>query len=235
MVRVIQEQATPFNDATQNIYTAITSRLLASGIDPYRTKAMYSPENKFYIISNSDATITYCVDMRGQLEDGTHRVTEWPSFYPYSLCRTVAGLVMFGFAGVIGEYSGYLDNASTYRFVFRSGWMDLGEQNAVLKIGKRLKLLAYSPAGVTVTLKWFYDFKRVLHYAQITYVGDGADEYGTGDFGTAEYTGVLSQRSDYVPMDGSGQYILIGVETEVNGHPFAVQSLTAYYMPGRVA
>jgi hypothetical protein len=88
---------------------------------------------------------------------------------------------------------------------------------------------------MTVTAKWFYDFKRELRFAQFDYTDDGEDEYAVGEYGIAEYSGGTSQRINYVPMDGSGQFILLGVEATINGHAFAIQSITAYYLPGRMA
>lgn len=233
--RVLQENAAELKDATANNQSYVIGTALSSTVDPTEFRSVYSPENKFYLLTMPDATNTFCVDMRGSLEDGSHRMTEWPGFIPGALCRRVNGDLLFGFSGVIGKYDGYLDDEATYRFVFRSGWIDQQEANAILKIPKRMKILAYAPAAATVTLKWFFDFKRYLNYAQATFTGDAADEFDVGDYGVAQYNGTLAQRSITVPMSGSGQYILVGIEAEINGAPFAVQSLTIYQVPGRLA
>ncbi len=233
--RVLQEQAAQLEDATANSQSYVIGTALDASVNSTEIRSLYSPENKFYLLSIPDAANTLCVDMRKPLEDGTHRLTEWTGFAPGSMCRRVNGDVLFGWSGVVGKYDGYLDNASTYRFVFRSGWIDQGEANAVIKIPKRLKVLAYSPAAMTVTLKWFFDFKRYLHYAQATLVGDAADEYDVGEYGIAQYSSALAQRDVTVPMDGSGQYILVGIEATINDQPFAVQSMTIYQMAGRLA
>ncbi len=234
--RVLQEQASEIADASENNQSYVIETALDASVDSTEIRSVYSPENKFYLLTLPDASNTFCVDMRKQLEDGSHRMTEWTGFTPGALLRRVSGDLLFGFSGVVGKYDGYNDNDTlTYRFVFRSGWLDQGENNAILKMPKRMKVLAYSPAAATVTLKWFLDFKRYLHYAQATFTGDAADEYDNGEYGTAQYSSALAQRSITVPMDGSGQYILIGVELEVDGQPFALQSLTIYQVPGRLA
>jgi hypothetical protein len=232
--RVLQEQAAPLEDATGNNQSYVVGAFI-SGVDQTEVRSLYSPEEGFYLLSAPDGENTLCVDVRGALEDGTRRITEWPGFYPTSMCRRLNGDILFGWSGVVGKYTGYLDDTETYRFVFRSGWIDQGENNGVLKIPKRMKVLVYSPAAMTVTLKWFFDFKRELHYAQASFQGDAADEYGNGEFGTDEYGGNLAQRSVKVPMDGSGQYILLGIECEVDGDPFAVQSMTIFQDLGRLA
>jgi hypothetical protein len=236
LTRVLQEQQTPVADITKNSRQYFNDLLLAPTVDHTETRSVYSPEEGFYLVTVPDANTTLCVDIRQPLEDGTYRITDWPAFIPNSLARRIDGTVLFGWAGTIGKYYGYNDGDSgVYRFVFRSTWLDLGDENAYLKMLKRIKLIAFSPAGVSPTVKWFWDFKRDLFYHTLTYIGDGSDEYGNGDYGTAEYSGVLSQRIDLVPTRGTGQFFMIGVELEVDGQPFAVQSLTAYYQKGRLA
>lgn len=230
--RVLQDRQTPINDVSQNSRSYITTLLLAPDVDQSKVRSTYSPEEGFYLLVSPDVNEVICIDVKIPNQP---RITEWPGLSPTSLLRRKNGDVVFGFNGIIGKYYGYLDNLSPYRFVFRSGWLDLQEQNETLKMFKRAKLLAYSPGGVTVTVKWFYDFKRYVNYAQVTYQGDALDEYGTGEYGIAEYSGGLAQRINYFPMSGSGQYILLGVETEINGLPFAVQSITGYYSTGRFA
>lgn len=233
--RVLQEKATPLNDLTGNNRSYYITLFSQSSVDKTKMRSAFSPEEGLYLLTSPDNSLTVCVDISRPLQDGTYRITDWPEFKPNSLLRRVNGDLLFGWAGQIGKYGGYLDGTATYRFVFRSGWLDDGEGNATLKILKEVKLIAFSPKGVTVTLKWFFDFKRDFGFYQMTYAGDGSDEYGTGAYGTAEYSGGLSQRIDKVPASGDGQFMLLGVETEINGQPFAVQSITAYIMPGRLA
>lgn len=232
LLRVLQDRQTPLQDITKDSRDYFKTLLLGSSIDQTKVRSIYSPEEGLYLLVSPDAHVTVCVDVKGQQG---YRITEWPQFEPTAMVCRKLGDILFGFEGVVGSYSGYLDNTSTYRFVFRSGWIDLGEQNAVLKVLKRMKLIAYSPAGVQVIVKWFFDFQRDFGYGVIDYIGDGADEYGIGGYGTAEYSGGNSQRINYVPANKSGQYLLFGVETEINNRPFAVQSITAYYSPGRLA
>ena len=236
LARTIQEKQTPLNDVTANNRRHVTASLISSSISTAKMRGCTAAEEGFYLLISPDSNVTFCVDIRRPLEDGTYRITEWPGHLALCAARRKSGQVIFGLTGGrIGAYSGYLDGTATYRMIFRSGWMDLGEANAVLKILKRMKLIAFSPAGVAVTLKWFFDFKRDFGYDQILYAPDGVDEYGIGEWGTAEYSGGVAQRIDYVPASGSGQYLLLGAEVEINSRPFAIQSLTAYYVPGRMA
>lgn len=233
--RVLQEQASPLEDATGNNQSYVVSSFV-TGITQSKTRSLYSPEERFYLLTNPESDNTLMVDVAAQLEDGTRRITEWPGFSPTAMARRLSGDVLLGFAGVVGKYDGYWDNDDqTYRFVFRSAWLDQGENNDVLKIPKRLKVLAYSPSAMTVTLKWFFDFKRRLFFAQRTFTGAASDEYGNGEYGTAQYGGNLAQRTITVPMSGSGQFVMLGIECEVDGNPFAVQSMTMYQDYGRLA
>lgn len=235
--RTIQEKSYPYTNLSANNRQYVTSVFLASTVSRSKIRAVSSPEEGMYLLISPDSHTTLCMDIRRPMEDGTFRMTEWPDHVAVSACRNSAGNLLFGLpGGKMGVYSGYLDDTLTYRFVFRSGWLDLGpDQNPLLKILKRIKLIAYSPAGITVTVKWFFDFKRDFGWDQIVYPSDGTDEYSIGEWGTAEYSGGISQRIDYIPGSLSGQFLLLGIEVEINNKPFAVQSMTAYYVPGRLA
>lgn len=233
--RTIQQKAAPPSDLTGNSRDYFVTLFMASSTDRTKMRSVYSPEEGLYLLTSPDNNLTLCVDVSQPLQDMTFRVTTWPEFKPNSLAHRVSGDLLFGWDGQVGKYSGYLDGTATYRMVFRSGWLDIAEQNNQLKMLKRLKIVAFSPKGVTVTAKWFFDFKRDFGFSQFTYEGDGSDEYNIGQYGTAEYSGGISQRINYVPAGRSGQYMLLGIETEINGQPFAVQSITAYYTLGRLA
>jgi len=144
--------------------------------------------------------------------------------------------VLMGFTGgIIGYYDGYLDNTSTYRYAYRSGFLDIAEANALWKSLKRLKVMAFSPGGYTIVVKWWFDFNRSPFSTTIVMDADGDSQYALDEYEAAEYGGALSQRIESAPMMGSGQYFQVGIEVTINGSGFALQSLTAYYEGTRLA
>jgi len=236
MSRVLQEKQTPLNDITGNNRDWTNGLFLATTVDSAEFRSVVSPENGFYLLVAPDSNLTLCVDIRQPLEDGTYRIFNWTGFVPYSMMRRLDGSIWFGLTGgEVSKYTGYLDDGATYRFAFRSGFLDLGEGNTPWKMLKRLKLIAYSPGAVTAVFKWWWDFQRTFSSANVTYEGDGTSEYNVDNYDVAEYSGGSSQRISNIPASGSGQYFQIGLEVEINGAPFALQSVTAYYDTGRVA
>jgi hypothetical protein len=229
MSRTIQEKQTPLNDLTGNSRDFVNALLLAGTIAPSKMKAVCSPENGFYLLSSPDSNRTFCVDVRGALPDGTYRTFDWTGFVPQSCVRRVNGDVLFGFAGIVGKYAGYTDNGDSYRFVYRSGFLDLGENNVTRKEVKTFRIISFSPAEITAVVKWYWDFRRDFFSYDLAFSGDGTGEFGTGLYDIAEYGGIVSQRIDSVPGWGSGQFFSVGVEVEVDGAPFAINSITAYY------
>lgn len=236
MGRVLQEKQVPFNDISGNNRDYVNSTMLVSTVDAAKIRSCFSPKDGFYLLSSPDSHLTLCVDVRTMLEDGTYRMFNWVEFYPYSMCTRISGSVLFGWTGgIIGYYAGYLDNTSTYRVEIRTGFLDLGQGNDIWKSLKRLKMLSYCPGGYNVVFKWWFDFNRTPHSATRLYSADTSDEYGVDEYESAQYGGTLSQRIDYVPLSGSGQFFQFGIETVINGAPLAIQSLTAYFEGSRLA
>lgn len=236
MSRVIQEKQTPFNDISGNNRDYVNSTLIGTSIDTYKMRSCFSAKNGFYLLTSPDSDIVFCVDTRSPLQDSTYRMFNWNGFLPYSMCTKADSTVVFGFAGgIAGYYSGYLDNTSTYRMAFHSGFLDIAESNALWKSLKRLKMLAYSPGGYTVIFKWWFDFSRAAWTATQVYTADSSSQYAVDEYESAQYGGTMSQRIDSIPMAGSGQFFKLGVEVIINGSPFAIQSLTAYYEGTRLA
>jgi hypothetical protein len=235
--RVAQEKATPLSDLSGNNRDYIAAAMLVSTVDPYKMRSVFSPEEGMYLLSSPDSQLTLYFDIRAPLEDGTFRMFNWQGFRPYSMCRRINGDVLFGWTGgIIGKYYGYQDNSSAYRMVYRGGFMDLGEeQNGLWKSLKRIKLISYSVGPATAVVKWWWDFSREPWSTTITFEGDASDQYATDEYEAAQYGGTTSQRIDYAPLAGSGQFFQLGLEMEINGAAWAIQTATMYYEPGRQA
>ena len=231
LARVLVEKGQPFYSVTENIRDAVIADFLDSGVDQTKVRSAFSAQNGFYLLSSIDAGKTVCVDMRAAFQNGARRVFLWRGFTPYSMATRVNGDLLFGWAGgLVGKYAGYNDNTASYRFEFRSPFLDLGpEQNAFYKELKRIRMTAYSGGGLTPVLYWRWDFSTTS-YSQ-TFVYDSATdaEYGISEFGIAEFGGSSTQRTSMAGGWGAGQYFCMGVIVDIDGRPFALQNITAYY------
>lgn len=235
LARVLQEQQTPVSDITKNSRQYFNTRIQNTAVDQTEIRSVYSPEEGFYLLTVPDALLTICVDLRMQLQDGTYRIFEWPSFIPRAMCRTTNGNVLFGFAGVVGRYGHYSDNGTGYWYVLRTAFLDLQDENVLFKELKRIKVVANAGAGLEVDVKWWWDFAPDYFLETLTYASGDVSEYGVSEYAIGEYGGAVGQRTDVVPAGGSGQFFQLGVETLIDGTPFALQLIQAYYETGRLA
>ncbi len=232
--RVIQEQQTPVTDITKNSRQYFAIRIQNTAVNKTQIKSVYSAEEGFYLLVVPGANLTLCVDLRLPLEDGSYRIFEWPAFIPTSVLSRLNGDVLFGTTGKVGKHSGYSDNGAPYWYVLRTGYLDLGEENGLFKELKRIKIIA-NAGNADAVIKWWWDFGSSAYSETIAYSPLVASEYGEGEYGVAEYGVGISQRVDSVPGAGSGQYFQLGVEVLIDGQPFGLQVLQAYYETGRLA
>ena len=115
--RVIQQKSLPLRDMSRNIRNDFMS--LVQG-NTAGVKSVFSPENAFYLITLPTEDVTFCFDMRGALEDGSHRVTRWTASPFNCFARKSDGTLLSGNINGVGEYDGYRDNSSTYQLRYFS-------------------------------------------------------------------------------------------------------------------
>lgn len=152
--RTIQEKSLPMSDLSLNIKTEITA-VISARSEP--TASVYSPENSFYLIAFPGSSTVYCFDLKGALENGAYRVTRWPSVSHKSFERKIDGTLLIGTSDGLGQYSGFKDNTSSYRFRYYSPGLTFGEP-AKIKMLKKVRPTIVGASGATVFMKWAYDF-----------------------------------------------------------------------------
>jgi hypothetical protein len=227
--RTLQEQATPINELSPENRDFLADYLTVGNLNLVRS--VYSPKDGFFILFHP--SITLCFDVRQQLQDGGYRMTTW-TLRPPAVTASINETVYFGFAdGHIGQYSGFLDHETPYNWKYESGWMLLPPQDQ-LKMLKRMKTFLFCPSNRTVTFKWWTDFKPNLKTAAVAIEGDG-DEWNIDEWSLMEWSGGRAIHEVFVPLSHIGQYVKVGIQMQVAGAPFAVQSMTLYTRPGRIA
>lgn len=170
--RTVQEKSMPIGDLSSNIKTEFVQQILNRTAP---TSSAYSPENSFYLITLPDQNITYCFDLKGQLENGAYRVTVWPSNFFKSYERTPDGTLYIGSTHGVGEHAGYQDNGESYRFRYYSPGLTFGDPSK-LKILKKLRPTIIGANNAPVFINWAYDLQTA--YKTQTYtVGDQQPSY----------------------------------------------------------
>ena len=230
--RVIQEKSLPIEDITRNVrdqFLEYVDSVLALGEPIYAT---YSPENFFYLIHLPGVSLTYCVDLRRPLEDGSYRITVWGDILPQAMFRTSNRKLLFGHPLGISEYIGYTDNTVTYQMTYFTGYLDFGAPSND-KILKSLRTIIIGGSDTTITLNWAFDYtdtyRNKVFFLPITTIA----EFGIAEFNISEFSASYPIAKPKVNAGGSGQVIQLGVRAEINGSLVSIQSLTAQAIIGR--
>jgi|TARA_R110000850_G_scaffold141368_1_gene263171 hypothetical protein len=230
--RVIQEKSMPLQGVTVNVrdqFLEYVDVVLSAGDPIY---SVYSPENFFYLIHLTGINLTYCIDMRKPLEDGSYRITIWDQMTPQAMLRTRDRTLYFGQELGIAEYRTYLDNGSTYQMTYFTGYLDFGAPSND-KVLKSLRTIIIGGSDTTITLNWAFDYtdsyRSKVFFLPITTIA----EFGIAEFNISEFNASFPIAKPKVNAGGAGQVIQLGVRAEINGSLVSIQSLTAQAIIGR--
>jgi len=243
--RTIQEKSMPLRDLSKNnkVYFLNDVNATVSFSD---VKSTYNQEESMYIISlpntNTSTGKVYYFDLRNILEDGSARMAEW-DIYTTALSTDLSNNTYLGTAGFISTYQGYRNNVlsdgtggASYLFKYHSPWNNMGEEvQSFLKIPKKIGLIVYGISGVTITVKWGFDFLDVFNSKNITVATSGSlAEYGEAEFGIAEYGAGAGYINITSPMTKSGRVIKFGIQVNVSGLEVALQQINMQAKIGKM-
>ena len=227
--RTIQEKSMPISDLSGNIKTEFIE-IIANRQGPVAT--LYSANNTFYLVSFPENNLTYCFDVKGVTENGSYRVTRWPSsaFFSFETLRN--GQLLVGNSLGLSEYAGYADNGSSYRFRYYSPGLTFGDPSK-LKILKKLRPTIVGANSATVFIKWAYDFETTFRTQEYTVGAQNPSLYNVDEFTVGEFTGgtLVSRRS--INTTGDGSVITIGFESAINGSALSLQEINVLALIGK--
>lgn len=230
--RLVESENNPLANVTGNVENFL--RGYVSQEDPADIRSVYSPADRFYLLSLPVSGATFCIDTRGTLEDGSSRVTFWSIGYYALFYNKATGLVVRPDSILdLASYSTYFDGAEPYTFSYKSGWLDLGPEVArYLKIFKKIRAILLVGSGGSAVFSWAFDFSEVGTQA-VTTIAGAASAWGTGLWGTSIFGGGSTLEVLSIPTNRTGQFIRIGVSFPVSGTEFAVQQLDLSAKIGR--
>ena len=227
--RTIQEKSLPISDLSRNVKQELIG-FLAAKTSPAST--VYSPENYFYLLALPDSNLVYCFDLRGRLENGSFRVTKWPSVKFKSFARDRDGTVYIGTTDGIGKYDGFDDNNVSYIFRYSSPGLTFGDPSKI-KILKKIRPTIIGGNDADIILSWTYDFSVQANTSRFR-VGTSTP----GFYGVSEYTAVEFSLGDLISRKslnctGNGTVITVGLQTEVNGASISLQEMNVLALIGK--
>lgn len=235
--RTIIEKSAPLGDLSKNVRNDLMD--IVAGETLANIKSVYSEKEAFYLLTLPSVDEVYCFDTRGQLQDGSFRVTVWDSIEPTALLSRRNGDVLIGKIGYIGKYGTYQDDTSSYRMLYYTNHADLGNAN-VTSILKRLKTTVIGGTNQVLTMKWAFDLITNYQSANSVIPTQGISEYGIAEYGAngspvAYYSeGILIQVLS-VPASGSGKIVQTGYESDINGSALSIQRIEIQYKDGKLS
>ena len=233
VLRTIQEKSAPFRDLSKNVRNDLMAGV--AGEVASTIKSVYNPFESFYLLSLPSLRTVYCFDMKATLQDGSARVTTWDNIEPKSFCYLRDKSLLIGKAGYIGQYSGYQDNGSFYRFQYFTNHTDLGAPS-VASVLKKLSVVVIGGSNQFVTMKWGYDFKENYSAQNVKIPAQGVAQFGISEYntvGTVFADGVSLQTLTAYPT-GAGKVIQTGYEADINGSALSIQKLEIQAKNGKI-
>ena len=229
--RTIQESSLPLSDVSKNVRSDLLTSVSIQNTSPI--KAVYSPENAFYLLSFVDSELVYCFDVRGLLENGSYRTTTWPSTELSSMHRAQDGTLYLGTNNGVCQYDGYNDEGISYTLKYYSHPLSFGAPSN-LKMLKKINFTVIGGNNSTGSVKWGYDYENRYNSKSFTLSSNEFAEYGIAEYGIGEYNiGILTTRSS-LNTGGSGTVATVGVEAVVDSSPFSLQELNIQSTIGRL-
>ena len=227
--RTIQEKSMPLSDLSGNIKTEFVNAI-ETRTQP--TASVYSPENSFYLITFYGESVTYCFDLKGRLENGSYRVTRWPTLTFSCFERKPDGTLLVGNTDGVGRYTGYSDNGLPYLFKYYSPGLTFGDPSK-LKIVKKLRPTIVGANSATVFLKWGYDLSTNYRTQEFTVGNQVPAFFGVSEFNIGEFTGGELTTRRAINATGTGSIVTIGLESQINGSQLSLQEINVQALIGK--
>jgi len=229
IARTIQEKSAPLTDISSNVRDDLVSNLSFETLA--NIKAVFSDNNAFYLLTFPTSNVTYCFDTRTKLPNGAARVTTW-NLVPKALFVNRSKEVLMGFAGYVGYYTGQLDRTSSYRLEYMSNYIDFGQPMKV-KILKKVGFTLIGGNNAPISVKYAFDYQPSFQSRNIVMGNLSLSEWGTAEFGIAEWTGGIVFDNQRIQAGGSGNVVQFGIETVINNFELSIQKMDVFVKMGR--
>jgi hypothetical protein len=237
--RTIQEKSAPLTDMSSKVHTAISREILAA-IQLEGVSLAYSPGDSFLLLMLRGANDVWVADTRVRQDDGSFRITRWPSadiraaFYLEDQEQLLLGSGTNGMC----TYEGTSDYATEqgYTFEYGSPIMSFGDP-VRLKFIKQVDYTCVTGrAAKQGFAQWGYIGNRPLEKAKsFPLKGGGTDYYDQAVYGAAEYgLGAKIIRTYRVNASGSGENVYVGFKLDVNGSTCSLQQINIQALIGRI-
>lgn len=232
LARTIQTTTMPMTDVSKNVRDDLVADYAQESV-ANNIKGVYHEPEGFYLLTFPTSGRTYCFDIRAVLEDKTNPAFVWDSWSPRSLLSARDRVLYIGKPGVIGKYTNYTDNGSSYVMSYATPWLDF-ESPEVVKILKRIRVNVAGTRNTTFTLQWAYDYATNYYSDTQTIPGGAVSEYGIAEYSVDEYSASVIVSEGSAMGKSSGKAIQMRVLATVNGTQLAINKFLILAKLGRI-
>lgn len=228
--RTIQEKSSPIGSLSRNVNNDLSAIAYAETVP---VRAVYSRRERLYIVMLGDHQLAYVFDIQFPLQDGSWRTTVWTEFTPRCGVETIAGNLYFGDTNGIRQYADYQDDGAAYTMAIRAPHKQYTEQ-MVLLMPKNVSVVTEGGSVNTANVEWSFDYDTIYNSLSYTTPGATKHEWGTAEFGIAEFSGGADTFRKKLNLTGSGLNLSYGWSCPINGSALAVQEVDIHMITGRV-
>lgn len=248
--RVIQEKSMPITDISKNVRDALLGFVTGETAD--NIKSVYNSKDGFYLLSLPTTATSYLFDLKFPNPDKSLKVARW-DFAPTALHYTEGLLMQMAVsAGFLSKYFDFKDEklsdgtgGFSYLIDFEGVWNDFAEAGehlkTLLKILKRVNILAAGTPGGGVNFKWAVDYSETFTQRQILFDATDPSRYNDlakynteGDATEFRYATVGDFERIRSSLSRSGQVIKIGLTATINDFKFALQRIDLLVKIGKL-
>ena len=240
--RTIQEKSAPIGDLTRTVRSAISSDSRKARVQG-GVELVFSPKHSFVLIIMRTAGVVWVADTRTRLQDGSFRMTRWPSTEVSSALYVEANeqlLLGLDTADVaLAEYEEYVDYNTTYVFSYASPIMSFGDSTR-LKIVKQVDYSILAGAGdaeATAKVDYFGFRNRELSKTVSIEGGQGTEQFNSGAEFAEGYefgTGAQVLRSYRYNAGSSGENVRISFNVPISGNSCSMVGINVQTKIGRI-
>ena len=239
--RTIQEKSAPLGDLTSNVRRDITD-IIALTADKTTISLSYWPDENLTVVNFSNDEQAFAIEMRAPSVTGGNKVTRWTgTAWERALYYEVAGEARVLLTSAVHDYGLFLYGAGTnyndepFEFKYESNSFTFG-QPANFKFVKQIDFTVVSTlTDAQAYAGWGYsgrlDYTKALTitaqapaFYNVAYYNQD-DEYGPG---------LTTFKRYRVNAKGSGESVLIGFRTEINGNTLSLQEINVQTLIGRI-
>jgi hypothetical protein len=140
--------------------------------------------------------------------------------------------LLLGQTGYVGEYFGFLDDATVYRLQYYTNWFDL-EAPTNLKFLKKVALTAIGGSNQVLSVKWGFDYSELYQSGALTLPTQVSSYFNIDLYNVGKYSDGVDLVNTKINTSGAGKVIQIGFEANINGNPLSIQKIDIFVTTGK--